>query len=1401
MNTRSIIELNRRFWLVEDAGHSGKGPADVRRDQREAIESFLSGRPLLPGVAWDELLRLRRVVILAEAGTGKTEEFKLRTRTLLNEGQCAFFCRMESIAEGGDFREALSLEDEARFEEWRSGDAVSYFFIDSVDEAKLRVPSVDAALCSLVRALGDAKGRAHVYLSSRASEWDAGRDFAGFRDRLGGLPRIAFLLPLNFEQQGLFVAELGLPGGKAMLESARRLGDYLVNRPLDLRSTSEYWGKHGRIDSHMKMVEHSVSKNLAEWEPERAKRRPLGLDKARRGAENLAATLTLCGESRIRIPSTKFVRKDEVDASEALPDWGAGEIAALLERPIFDPEIYGAVRFHHREAREYLTARWFKRMLKSGAIMSAFEATKYGETFVRPAMRPVAAWLAQMERGTGKFSSRMLELEPVAMMSYGDPSTLSSEFRGNVLRASAQKIADNLETERIYSIPLNRFGGVDIADAVNELLEKFGGNQNAVEFLLRIIREGKIAECADKASDIALSESTPEDLRSPAVYAVADASVKRARVLSDAMSNKAEKWKGRTLIGAMHRLFPGAMSIRQFVRCIEKRTGAWSDFEDGYLLENVPLGGMTTGELREFLDGILTAARTRSERSGGWGESLTASLAAKALVPLLNSSNAPHEDEGILRAIEALGKYRGMGFSGREDVVEKISANWRLVHALYWRAFRREGKMPWITADMWRLSPDPELRRAFLVDIHEQSDAKKREEAFRAVWQIWWPYGPEKADILAEVRAALASDEALSRKLDEWLESAAKSERRGKRKEAVRSGRKQQEKAMKEKELRKSVEILRNMSARLRNFGSEVPSEVCNALLYLQRWIYKNDPPQNVDEPSGDHDYYRWESMIPVFGEGMARCARDGMMKFWRTYTPSLMSEIRAGRSSWSTDCRVSLGMFGLDMLSREQPDWAGRLKEGDAALAASYAMHSSNQFPPWVSELIRARPDAVTKSFRPEMEWDMRELPDNASPNILSPMLHSGEFVGKFFAPMALDILEEHSLLQKGSQTYVSRLLHFLKDGDSAARRACFYRGRIADADGGDERPFWLAEWTRMDAGVALKELKRRLRDIGDREAAKKFMTVFCGSLGDETRARDAEGLREAGLFDNVGNLQEILRLTLAHIRDEDDIERVGRGVFTPGIRDHAQDFRRVLFNHLVSGCSGEEAYRAMMELSSDKALDKHTREVLRMHARRCAENDAESPAWTPAEVVRFAEERTPPLREPNQFFQWFLFVLNELVADMEGGDFSVASLINSEEDAQKVFAARLQDMGKGKFIVAREDVVIDRKERDLRIQPVGSDSVVSIEMKIVDGEQGNFSQLRNALEKQLPQYLRDPKARHGVLLVIYKGGKKRGWKIPGNNSANFAELKQVLDIRAQEMARESEGVDDIRVVGVDLS
>ena len=394
----------------------------------------------------------------------------------------------------------------------------------------------------------------------------------------------------------------------------------------------------------------------------------------------------------------------------------------------------------------------------------------------------------------------------------------------------------------------------------------------------------------------------------------------------------------------------------------------------------------------------------------------------------------------------------------------------------------------------------------------------------------------------------------------------------------------------------------------------------------------------------------------------------------------------------------------------------------------------------------------------------------------------------------MALDILEANPTMGKSVRNHVAPLLRFLKDSNAIKRRINFYHGespKRAPLTSGRFGSLSGCAWTPAPHW-------RNWNGICGRSTIRTTLRNSCLIFAEISRARptphNTQGLRDVGIWGNVGLLLKMLRLTLAHVRYEDDIRH--DGVYRPGARDHAEHFRGALFNHLVTECSGEEAHRAMMELSADTAIDKHTRGVLRVYARRCAEKDVKSSVWKPAEVVAFANDMTPPLRDPNKFFQWFLFILDNIKSNWEGGNYSPKDQIHSEKDAQISAARDLENISGGKFTVIRENDVIDDKEPDLQIQPCGGDSVVSVEMKIAN--KWSFRQLQDALETQLPQYLCDPKARHGILLLVYKSEKK--WKI-SSRLVNFAELTEALGNQAKELAGKMEGVDDIRVIGIDLS
>ena len=87
-------------------------------------------------ISWADVRAKSRVVILAEAGSGKTIELKEQARALAAEGRYAFYATVQDVAREG-LRLALSAAERAKFHEWKSSDQVAWLFVDSIDEAKL----------------------------------------------------------------------------------------------------------------------------------------------------------------------------------------------------------------------------------------------------------------------------------------------------------------------------------------------------------------------------------------------------------------------------------------------------------------------------------------------------------------------------------------------------------------------------------------------------------------------------------------------------------------------------------------------------------------------------------------------------------------------------------------------------------------------------------------------------------------------------------------------------------------------------------------------------------------------------------------------------------------------------------------------------------------------------------------------------------------------------------------------------------------------------------------------------------------------------------------------------------------------------------------------------------------
>lgn len=382
-----FIDLDRRFRepTDEELGDMGRF-------------GFLNSYDFQPGViGWSKLRTYSRVILLAEAGSGKTEEMKQQKKKLVKKDKFAFFVELESLG-SEPLTTLLGPKDKRRFEQWKSDrQAPGWFFLDAVDELKLTEGKLDRALNRLSREIDGHLDHVHVIISCRPSDWRPERDLAivqenlpiplknsevyprsseevflkslernqdidifraeeamqnqpadtgqpeGFVSIEDGIQTVA-MLPMSGEQIERFAEESGMDEPSAFLDEVFKQKAWsFARRPLDLIQLIAIWNDSKSLGTRAKQYEANAKFRLKD-DPNRQDRGVLADDKARLGAECLALALALTRTRTIRSSDQTLdsTRTDSVlEPAEILPDWTEEERQTLLRRGLFDPATCG----------------------------------------------------------------------------------------------------------------------------------------------------------------------------------------------------------------------------------------------------------------------------------------------------------------------------------------------------------------------------------------------------------------------------------------------------------------------------------------------------------------------------------------------------------------------------------------------------------------------------------------------------------------------------------------------------------------------------------------------------------------------------------------------------------------------------------------------------------------------------------------------------------------------------------------------------------------------------------------------------------------------------------------------------------------------------------------------------
>lgn len=940
---RAHIELNRRF-------------STFISPETEASDDYIAAWQFDSSLSWAQALKNPCSIILAEGGAGKTAEFRNQTLVLRAHDKLAFFCRLELLITSplADCLEIGSLEELGR---WQSGATHAYFFLDSVDEAKLaRVGDFERAVVNFIDAIEPHKDRCSIVISARPAAWqtvydadmlcrrlhlrpprdtdeiaDGERDAeagtasydrdTSVRDATGNSKRdenrralaVLQMAPLNPDQIKTFAAECGVTDVEAFWSAlTSNDAEAFATRPDDLPGLVGMWRRSKRIGSYTEVIEENLRLKLLE--SNRHLQDSISSERARQGAEVLAAAATFSGRNSILLLGTPVepqLRAKATDPQDVLKDWRSVEINALLTRPLFDESLYGSVRFHHRTAREYLTARWLMRMLDRGKSRRSIENLLFAKPYadhdavIVPSMKPIVAWLSAWDQ---QIRDKVLRIDPRVLLEYGDVSSFDVAVRESILRNVASRYQD-----RKHNAPVNvnvrevrRLAHPELSATIRDMLISQRDHTDLRQLLLRVTREGAVADCADIALQFAVDPAMDGWTR---VYAIQTSgrigSALHCAALREAIVAKPGAFSRQFLASALESLFPQCLSIADVMHILEEAPTAEEYSFDELSHEVEQLAGRLSTDDQKWevlrnVEGLLARSPLidpefcRVSRDYSWLFQFAALLAGDLF------ERCPPPFERALLSVFSMAaqadhvpRYTG---DVQKEALELIDSNPDLKHALFWHAVEQKRlRTSARVTQYWFVGINHAMAMADDHDFHLLLEALRLRPltddkliALSALLHLYFRAG-KPPPLRAELEAAVAGDHELEEALQGYLYPPEESEELKESRRHLRLVERQNAARVKQDEA--------NRQAWMKAI-KEAPTRVGDLSLAPQGLLWKNsiwlldEIRSKKKKDSGRWAVPDWEVLVPEFGVDVAQNFRDFCQAFWRGYCPKLRSEV-----------------------------------------------------------------------------------------------------------------------------------------------------------------------------------------------------------------------------------------------------------------------------------------------------------------------------------------------------------------------------------------------------------------------------------------------------------------------------------------------------------------------------
>ena len=1432
--TGGHIDLNRKFR-----------PASKDDDEPYSYFFRASGGYL----SWSDLLEMSRVVVLAEAGSGKSAEFEHQRDALVAEGKLAVMASVSQVARVG-LERALASSDRAKLHAWhRSSTDLCWFFIDSVDEAKDQDHHFDDAARELADAIAGREERARLIISSRFTDWDAAADRRTMEKRLLLPPaapppapffedevkatlrndskvekaepsepvQVLRMAGLDRDRVKLFAEGSGIGDADRLLDAIEDNDLWrFAARPLDLTWMVRFWQKHRGLGTLREMLEESLAARLIDPDPKRRRRDTLEGVRSAEALDRIGAAFLFCGKDSLSVPTSELdlaPAERSVPIEQVLPDWPDTDRLLLLGRSVFDPATLGRAQLHNDNEgtmRCYLAARWLNRLLEQNCpiqtVRDILFADLYGYRLVRPDMVDTATWLAAIHPA---IANELTVRAPLALLLNGDPGSLPIPTRIKAFTAVIAQIGD-IDREKMWFMDRNlkRFADPALDAHIEAWWRQAAEDAEAQHLVLRLARLGKYRAGLVIARTTAVDRDKDETTQLLAARLIIELGddVDKRRLAEHIMAHRGALRRSLVL-EALAGLTPKFFSIDDFFAAI----AAVGVRDSGGLNSIRPIDTELIDVLSEQADlsAFVTHVVAGCGPLRGKGEEgaeasfreAFANVGAAAAVKLLRHHHPDQVPDAVTHLALLLNEARRLSDADVSlgALTREFATSPGRRQSSYWRAVELARAHPWnhgshdVNVWMlnhlgWTVALDISDLDWLLADVGQKSAAIDRLNALTAAFQVWRQNGEDLA-VLERIRTAVHSDTALSAQVGTWLAPSVEDPAIAKHTaqfEALQRRNDEREKTRDDSWV-ELIAKLRDDPSIFDDLNPTTEETVDSRLYHL--W-------QFTSWRGGNRSRYAIDSLDlvePILGAELTKKFADALIAFAYERARTDRTAPKAGEQKSETTFDL-MALGGMSLAAAKTPDWASGLPMERAREAARLAALELNGFPKYLTELATAQPDIVRQMI---LRQALAQLAA-ANPEAHG-MLDRLEYAEPSLSLLITDDLVANLTNSPGItapmlEKVVSVLIRAMPRDVTALEGLA--RERAATAADPVIVAYYLILLFAAVGDRAIDALRAKMAVVGPAD-----QTVICSALFPRiVGGRFNRGAVVRQEF-SVAALKEMLILAFEGIRMSEDIKHPDGQAYSIGERDEAEEARNAIFHRIVA-TSGEATQAVLRELMAIPDFPIEAKWIA-IHAMRHAERDAELAAWSPEDVISMEKEHE---RAPVTTADLQLLAVRRLEAlrhDLFHHKFAQGDTLQAmaDEDAvQRWTATQLEARQACSYTVQRETELTESKAPDILLTSRHSGVELPIEIKVVD--KMTVAEIEAALETQLcGQYLRHREARHGILLLVLQK-LRQGWKIgTGGPLVSLTAVVAHLEGKAQAIRERSVSGPQPVVVAIDVS